>query len=106
MYTAGFVLWATAVGFGLGKVWNYENGPGRGASAPATWPDDTITPRPRHRPTLVLLVHPQCSCSRATIAELAFVQKPFTPTTLVRRVRAALDSMPAGMVGAAPARAV
>ena len=78
MYTAGFVLWATAVGFGLVTVWNYENGPGRGASAPATWPDDTTIPRPRHRPTLVLLVHPQCSCSRATIAELERLQAHIT----------------------------
>ena len=34
------------------------------------------------------------------VREMAFLHKPFTPTTLVQRVREVIDSMPAGMVGA------
>ena len=74
LYAAGFLLWATAVGFGVVKLWSYENAPGTAASAPAAWPDNTIIPRPHHRPTLVVLIHPQCSCSFATIAELERLQ--------------------------------
>ena len=74
MYTAVFLLWAGGVAFGLVTLWNYENAPGTAASAPATWPDNELIPRPRHRPTLVVLTHPQCSCSRATIAELERLQ--------------------------------
>jgi len=34
------------------------------------------------------------------VRELAFIHKPFTPTTLVQRVREVLDSTPAGVMGA------
>ena len=74
LYTAGFLLWATGVGYGLMQLWNYENAPGSAASAPATWPDNELIPRPHRRPALVVLTHPQCSCSRATIAELERLQ--------------------------------
>jgi PAS domain S-box-containing protein len=39
------------------------------------------------------------------VRELAFIQKPFTPMALVQRVRDLLDSTPAGMGTAPPARA-
>lgn len=52
-------------------LWAYENAPGRGAAAPATWPGGTSLVRADKRPTLVLLAHPQCSCTRASIDELA-----------------------------------
>jgi hypothetical protein len=53
------------------QLWAYENGPGQAASPPADWPRDSTLPAPNGRSTLVLLMHPQCSCSRATVAELA-----------------------------------
>jgi DNA-binding response OmpR family regulator len=40
------------------------------------------------------------------VRELAFIHKPFTPASLVQRVRDMLDSTPAEMVGASSARAV
>ena len=61
----------------------YEYTPGTAAQAPASWPADTAIPAPRERPTLVLLMHPQCSCSRATLAELA---------RLMARVQGRLDA--------------
>jgi hypothetical protein len=71
LYTAGFLVWVAAVGFGLVTLWDYENGPGLDAAAPVAWPKDTTIPRPGSRPALVVLLHPQCSCSQATVAELA-----------------------------------
>jgi hypothetical protein len=74
LYAAGLLLWATAVGFGVVTLWSYENKPGMAASAPGTWPEDTVIPHPHHRPTLVVLIHPQCSCSHATVGELERLQ--------------------------------
>ena len=70
LYTAGFLAWAAAVTFGLVTLWGYENKPGIGATAPDAWPATNIR-RPSARPALVVLLHPQCSCSQATVAELA-----------------------------------
>src|SRR5918994_2034870 len=65
------LLWlACAVG-GLIVVWAYENGPGTPATAESDWPAHTSLERAADRPTLVLLAHPQCSCTRATLGELA-----------------------------------
>lgn len=65
------VFWlAIAVG-GLAVVWQHQNGPGTAAIAPPEWPVDTALSRAADRPTLVLLAHPQCSCTRASIGELA-----------------------------------
>ncbi len=57
-----------------------------------------------------------CSCPGYTddtllahgvaVRELAFIHKPFTPTTLVQRVREVLDSTPAEAAGMASTRAV
>ncbi len=65
------MLWlACAVG-GLFVVWAYENGPGTPATAESEWPAHTSFERATNRPTLVLLAHPQCTCTRATLGELA-----------------------------------
>jgi hypothetical protein len=56
------------------RLWAYETGPGQAATAPAAWPSGSRIPAPLDRPTLVLFVHPQCSCSYATINELDRLQ--------------------------------
>lgn len=61
---------ALAVG-GLMVVWQHQNGPGLPASAPPQWPAATALTRAADGPTLVLLAHPQCSCTRASLGELA-----------------------------------
>jgi hypothetical protein len=67
----GLLLWAIGVGIGLTQLWAYENAPGVAAVAPADWPGATRLPRPTDRAALVVLIHPQCSCTNATLAELA-----------------------------------
>jgi hypothetical protein len=64
-------LWLIGAASGLAVLWAYDNAPGEGASAPATWPAGTSLVRAEAWPTLVFLAHPQCSCTRASIAELA-----------------------------------
>jgi hypothetical protein len=74
LHIVALAVWATCVAFGLVRLWDFENGPGVAASAPEKWPDNPAVPPPARRPTLVVLIHPQCSCSRATLAELERLQ--------------------------------
>lgn len=71
LYVAACSAWAGAVGFGGMQLWKYESTPGQAADAPRRWPADTRLQRAAGLPTLVLLIHPHCSCSRATIDELS-----------------------------------
>lgn len=64
-------LWLSATGVGIGLLWNYENTPGSAADAPALWPAESRLRRAADRATLVLLAHPHCPCTRASVGELA-----------------------------------
>ena len=64
-------LWATSTAFGLSYLWAYDSTPGRPARAPRAWPHDARVTLAADRPTLILLIHPHCPCSRATLGELA-----------------------------------
>ncbi|HEY5885699.1 MAG TPA: hypothetical protein VIT88_13485 [Pyrinomonadaceae bacterium] len=72
VFTAS-VLWLVAVGVGLRILWSYENTPGVTARPPVFWPTDSPIQPDKDRLTLVMLVHPQCPCSRAAIGELALI---------------------------------
>lgn len=65
------VTWSLITGLGLGLLWKYENAAGPAAAAPATWPSDSSIPPATDRATLIMLAHPQCPCTRASIGELA-----------------------------------
>jgi hypothetical protein len=64
-------LWLCAIGVGLWVLWAFDNTPGVAAPPPAQWPADSRIERATDRLTLVMLVHPRCSCTRASIGELA-----------------------------------
>jgi hypothetical protein len=64
-------LWLLVVGIGLSVLLGYENTPGVAAKPLASWPADSQIQRQPGRATLVMLVHPHCPCSRASIGELA-----------------------------------
>jgi hypothetical protein len=67
------ILWLSAVGFGLHKLWQYENDPGITESVPTRWPANSqIKPVPGQA-TLVMFAHPQCPCTRASVGELALL---------------------------------
>lgn len=65
------VSWIAAVAFGLGFLLRYENTPGRLGVVGASWPATSSLQRPGTNPTLVMLAHPHCPCTRASIGELA-----------------------------------
>lgn len=71
LYALGVAGWAGAVLFGVSRLWVYEGTDGAAARPPLVRPADA---RPAGEPglaTLIVLIHPRCPCSRATIGELA-----------------------------------
>jgi hypothetical protein len=71
VWAAVLCAWGVAVWTGLVTLWTYSNAPGPAATAPADWPAASRIPFPDARPLLVVALHPQCPCSRATVSELA-----------------------------------
>jgi hypothetical protein len=66
-------VWLALAGTGLFLLWKYDNAPGAGANAPLRWPDTSMLARTAGQPTLILLAHPQCTCTPASLVELAEV---------------------------------
>src|SRR5919107_3685313 len=69
--TAAGLLWLLLIRTGLGLLWGYEGTPGAAAAAPRTWPAGSRIETDARRATLVMLAHPHCPCTRASIGELA-----------------------------------
>ncbi len=66
-------LWLGGAVAGLWVVWAYDNTPGAVATPQGHWPTATRLARSVDGPTLVMLAHPHCFCTRASLAELAEV---------------------------------
>lgn len=79
------VVWLAAAAAGLWVLWRYDNTPGEAALAPQQWPAQTALARAADRPTLVMLAHPHCTCTRASMGELAeaIARAQTPPTTYV-----------------------
>ena len=52
---------------------SYEHSPGGVGSVPKSWPADSRIARAPDRDTLVMLAHPLCPCTQASMSELARV---------------------------------
>ena len=67
------LTWLILVCAGLGWLLNYENTPGQVATPSSQWPSKSrLLPSAEHA-TLVMLAHPHCPCTRASIGELAAI---------------------------------
>jgi hypothetical protein len=69
-WVALLLLWATAVGAGGAVLWKYAVTAGAAAAPPERWPAQSSIAREKDRATLVVLAHPRCPCTRATLTEL------------------------------------
>src|SRR5262245_53894844 len=58
---------------GFSWLWLFDKTPGASGRPVALWPADTGLNRNSVGPTLVMTVHPRCTCSSAGISELARV---------------------------------
>ena len=67
------VGWASLVVAGLWFLGGYENAPGAAAKPPGQWPSVSRIQLEGEEPTLVMLAHPRCPCTRASIGELASI---------------------------------
>lgn len=65
------VLWTIGLAAGLSIMWRYDMTPGKGGEAPALWPVQSRLLHHPVLPSLVMLLHPQCSCSQASVEELS-----------------------------------
>ena len=64
------ITWIASVAFGMRVLFHYENTPGRVGALSQAWPAAQIE-RATDRPTLVMLAHPHCPCTAASVGELA-----------------------------------
>jgi hypothetical protein len=71
LWAAVGALWLTTVVAGLALLAQYERDPGVAAEARVEWPAGSKLTRDAEGPTLVMLAHPRCTCTRASLAELA-----------------------------------
>jgi len=65
------VCWLAVTAGGLWVLIAYENEPGVAAVAPQHWPVESQLRRAPAGATLVMLAHPHCACTRASLGELA-----------------------------------
>src|SRR5258707_15538635 len=67
------VLWGGVLLFGTRTLLNYESTPGVPSTPLSRWPSESRVPRHMGEFTLVMLAHPNCPCTRASLAELEIV---------------------------------
>jgi hypothetical protein len=63
-------FWLLAAGGGFAVIYRYQNTTGEPGATPVHWPARAQLEHDAHRATLVMFVHPQCPCTRASIEEL------------------------------------
>jgi hypothetical protein len=67
------IAWLIFVAMGLWLLSGYENRAGVAATPPTQWPTESRIQRTQNQATLVILAHPHCPCTRASIGELASI---------------------------------
>lgn len=93
------VAWSALIVLGSAVFTRYEFTPGPLQTAPLRWPSDTKLRATPGGFALLLFLHPLCTCSEATIAELrhleeALAQLPNQPRLHTRVVFAAASGLP------------
>lgn len=73
LWIAAGALWLGGVIAGFGLLYVHAFTPGEAGSLVDRWPAETVVGRNLESYALVVAAHPECPCSRATVAELASV---------------------------------
>src|SRR6266853_1595711 len=71
LLSAASLLWLAAVALGMRLILIYDFTPGLQAKHLSTWAPNTSLKLAPSKATLILIAHPRCPCTRASIAELA-----------------------------------
>jgi hypothetical protein len=64
------VFWLALVGVGLHSIFLYEATPGISADSKQVWPAESKLESPDGSASLLMIVHPRCPCSKASLGEL------------------------------------
>jgi hypothetical protein len=98
--------WLLATVAGMVAFARYARTPGEAAAAPSAWPGGDAVPRAGHTPTLVLALHPACTCSQATLEQIDGLMASRPGAFDVVVLLAGYDGLPANadVIGPALAR--
>jgi hypothetical protein len=66
----GAVLWLGAMVVAMEWIWTYKTTPGASPSVLGQWPGSSLVSPSNDRATLIMFLHPRCSCSKASLVEL------------------------------------
>jgi hypothetical protein len=64
------LVWASVTVSGFASLWRYESTAGVQPEFGSQWPAASRIPLDANRQTLMVFMHPQCPCSKASVAEL------------------------------------
>lgn len=67
----GIVVWLSLVATGMIALSDYSTRPCEPGQVATQWPATTALKLSATKPTVVMLLHPKCVCSKASISELA-----------------------------------
>jgi hypothetical protein len=67
---AAALLWVVFIGLGARTLLTYEQAPGVSGTPQPKWPSESHLVTAKGKFTLVMLAHPDCPCSRASLAEV------------------------------------
>lgn len=67
------LIWGGLIASGARVLLNYEDTAGVAGTPPSHWPSDSPIARPQGKFVLVMLSHPDCPCTKASLAELEIV---------------------------------
>jgi hypothetical protein len=92
----GIAAWVVIVSVGMVGVWRYKLTPKAPGEAPASWPKGSIIPQAPGEATLIMLAHPKCSCTRASLSELSRLMADVHGRATAHVLFVKPDGVPAG----------
>jgi hypothetical protein len=92
------LVWAVAVSIGLVWIWDYKTTPGLASGPPPSWSQSTGLRQSGM--TLVMTLHPLCTCSQASVSELARLMAGAAPVPTVYALFVDFGGRTAGARGA------
>jgi hypothetical protein len=67
------LVWLGLAVWGTLAMMSASNKAGPAGAPPAKWPVESSVPHPALKPTLIMFVHPDCACSKASVGELSLL---------------------------------
>lgn len=88
--------WVGLLGVAMTAAWRLDGTPGVAGEPPSLWPADSGLVRDTTRATLLMIAHPQCSCTMASLDELDWLTTRMGDTVDARVLFVEPDGAPEG----------